>query len=89
MNVDATHDTPGVVCTKCRHVMTHTSGHDMRPEEGDFTLCIRCGGLNVFTAAGQLRKPTKAEARAASASDELQDLHAAIMAVNAAERQIN
>ena len=79
IDLDATHDTPGVICVHCQHVMTNTSGHTGAPEDGDFALCIQCGGLNVFDAAGHLRKPTRAEAREATESDEVQDIHAAIM----------
>lgn len=36
-------------------------GPPARPKEGDFTLCIQCGEWCVFTASGDLRKPTHPE----------------------------
>lgn len=89
MNIDATHDTHGVTCTHCKHVMTNTSGHDVAPEPGDFTLCIQCVGLNVFDKTLQLRAPTKREAREATNNDEVQDIRAAIMRAKAAATQVN
>jgi hypothetical protein len=89
LNLDATHDTPNVICVHCAHVMTNTSGHEVGPEPGDMTLCINCGGLNIFASDLSLRKPTKREAREATADDEVQDIHAAIMRAKAEVAKIN
>ena len=88
MDLDATHDTP-CVCAHCGHVMTNSSGHDVGPEPGDFTLCIRCAGLNVFGKDLALRKPTRREARDATSNDEVQDFRAAILCVQAKAKRIN
>lgn len=89
IDINATHETPGVTCVHCQHVMTNTSGHADAPDDGDFTLCIQCGGLNVFDIHGQLRAPTRAEAREATLIDEVQDIHAAIMRAKAEAAKVN
>jgi hypothetical protein len=83
-----TTETPGLVCVSCAHAMNRTTG-DGKLEPGDFTLCIRCGALNVFDDDLRLRKPTRKEAREANAMGEMQDMQAAIMAVQAAVRKVN
>jgi hypothetical protein len=82
MRLEDTTETPGCICVHCGHEHSHTTG-DGTPGPGDFTLCIRCGGLNVFDDHLRSRKATREEAREANEMDELQDLHAAIMRANA------
>ena len=79
INFDATHDTPGLTCTHCNHGMTNTSGHDIAPDPGDFTICIRCGGVNVFDEDLLLRAPTKNEMKSFASSDVAQTIRTAIM----------
>jgi len=40
------------------------------PEEGDYTICIHCGGLSVFGQDLKLRKPTSGELDAAKNNKE-------------------
>jgi hypothetical protein len=57
------HHVVSVTCPYCQHAMTYTTsivGKDEPPEDGDWVLCIRCGGVCMFDA-GALRIPTPAE----------------------------
>jgi hypothetical protein len=59
------------VCAHCGHQHDRVSGIAEKgvkqepPQEGDVTICIRCGQWNIFDdgSDGGLRKPTAAEAR--------------------------
>lgn len=88
MRLDDTTETPGCVCVHCQHQHSHTTGNGT-PEPGDFSLCIRCGNLNVFDDNLRFRRATRKEAREANHMDELQDLHAAIMRANIEAQKVN
>lgn len=88
MDLEDTTETPGCICVHCQQEHSHTTGEG-HPSPGDFALCIQCGELNVFDERLRFRKPTKREARKANGMDELQDLHAAIMRVNADAKRAN
>jgi hypothetical protein len=57
------HHVTTVTCPYCRHRMNYTTsltGNVEPPEDGDWSLCVRCGGVCMFDA-GALRIPTPAE----------------------------
>ena len=68
-----------VVCPYCNRAHTaHTSLTEAaRPAEGDVSLCIVCGQLGVFTAAGWVRKPSPEESARFNALPEIQKARAA------------
>ena len=41
------------------------------PREGDYTVCLECAGVMVFTADGGRRKPTGDEAETINADDRI------------------
>jgi hypothetical protein len=51
-------------CGRVHEVATELIG-STQPEDGDTTMCFRCGIFSIFDAAtpGGLRKPTKREQR--------------------------
>lgn len=67
------------ICPFCKQhhdAATHTLNEGRVPEDGDMTLCFRCGAFGVFdeTAYGGLRKPTKKEQREISRDKKMQEL---------------
>lgn len=53
-------------CPYCGHITTHATparDDERGPVEGDATMCIRCGEFAIFafSAAGNMRKPTRDE----------------------------
>lgn len=68
-------------CCECKHVVDHTTG-DGAPSPGDWTLCIRCGSLNVFDDNLMLRSPTLDEYLDAAKNSDVQRIRRAILAVN-------
>jgi hypothetical protein len=34
---------------------------DAKPKEGDYSMCLSCGAVSIFTKDLQLRKPTREE----------------------------
>lgn len=54
-------------CPHCGYQPEAASGVDAEtpPDNGDITICIRCGVLSIFAVSrpGKLRKPTKREQR--------------------------
>jgi hypothetical protein len=61
MSTDWPHTCP--FCRLQQEAVTHISGKDYVPSNGDITMCFNCGGISVFTNDGGLRKPTKKEQR--------------------------
>ena len=59
------HPVPESSCLSCGHRMDHVGSPDGRPIEppndGDLSLCIRCGGVMAFDSSGRLRGMTRAE----------------------------
>ena len=51
------------VCPWCDYRMDIASDPygDARPKRGDFSICIRCGGLAVFTRSLRFRRPLPGE----------------------------
>jgi len=68
-------------CCECKHVVDHATG-DGQPSPGDWTLCIRCGSLNVFDDNLMLRAPTLDEFLDAAKNSDVQRKRRAILAFN-------
>jgi hypothetical protein len=51
------------VCPWCGHRMGYAGAPDGErgPRRGDFSICIRCGGLAVFTRSLRFRRPLPGE----------------------------
>ncbi|MGE5510278.1 MAG: hypothetical protein ACM31O_03390 [Bacteroidota bacterium] len=73
---------PMSVCCECGSSFDLASG-PATPQPGDFTLCIRCGSLNVLDEELRLRAPTREEMLSAAANSELQRLRRTICEVQA------
>jgi hypothetical protein len=64
--------------SNCPHCGTHLdaatsvngSPEEDKPKDGDFSMCIECGGFSIFekTAPGGIRLPTEAETAALNRS---------------------
>lgn len=67
-------------CCECDHEMDHASG-PCQPSANDWTLCIKCGSLNIFTGDLGLRAPTFDEMIASAKDSELQRLRRLILEV--------
>jgi len=55
---DNTYRTPLTSCPQCRHAIDSAGewmGDNVKPKAGDFSICIRCAGINVFNADLSLR----------------------------------
>lgn len=49
-------------CPFCGRVNTMAdNGHDSIPQDGDLSMCWKCGEFGVFNADGTVRKPTPSE----------------------------
>ena len=77
MRFDTETVTPGLICVECDHAMNRGRGPGT-PGPGDFSLCIRCGSLNVFEQQMRFRRPTDAEMLEAAADREIQAIRRAI-----------
>jgi hypothetical protein len=51
---------------------------DAVPKRGDISVCIRCGGVGLFTRSLRVRKPSPAELAEAMANPKVRRLQAAI-----------
>ena len=83
--MDKAFKTPPQRCRACGHSFNRSENIGdivVKPEEGDFTVCIRCGALHVFTALLTLRPPTKAEERAANDDPDIVEFRRSIAIVN-------
>lgn len=75
--------TPDSKCCECgTHITGASSSDGSKPSQGDFTLCIKCGSLNVFDADLTLRAPTDDEIIESATMSDLQDLRRKILEVN-------
>jgi hypothetical protein len=57
-------DLPDSSCPQCGYTMnsaTNLYGDADKPDAGSFGMCLNCGQLLVYSANGQLRKPTRDE----------------------------
>ena len=65
----ATHVMPAAICPRCgkRELdrATNADGDQEPPRTGDFTVCIRCLQLLVYTDDLRLRSPTQQEVKKA------------------------
>ena len=65
----------GTICPFCdiHHEVATRMRDDRQPEDGDVTLCSRCGQFGVFDrgAHGKLRKPTPTVERVMARDDRL------------------
>jgi Zn ribbon nucleic-acid-binding protein len=54
---------PSQRCVCCGYVMTETSDAygDRKPSEGDVSICLACGALQIFGADLSSRNPTQEE----------------------------
>ena len=73
-------------CCECGDMLERCFGLG-QPEPGDFTLCIRCGCLNVFDETLRLRAPTDDELFEAAAHAGIQLARRAIERCNAKPKQ--
>ena len=51
-------------CWSCGYTVTDASAAvkpDATPSDGDYSLCIKCGQMSVFTKELELREPTLEE----------------------------
>jgi hypothetical protein len=88
----ATHD-HFVSCPHCAEELTCATNADdeaAAPNNGDFTICIRCGEWGVFeeAAPGGLRKPSEGEYLEIGERPDLRQLRAAYIAMDE-ERRAN
>lgn len=67
-------------CAECGAKLDRATGPDA-PSPGDFTVCIDCANVNVFTDALEMRKPTLEEAFQAANSRTVQQLRGRILQV--------
>jgi Zn ribbon nucleic-acid-binding protein len=65
--------TPLNTCPYCghRHDRATIPIGDAAPKRGDVSVCIRCGGVGVFTRALRMRKPLPGEIAEMAADPEL------------------
>lgn len=75
-------ETPESTCCECGHKVNMASGEGT-PSPGDFSLCIECASLNVFSDGITFRQPTLDEYLIAAADSELQALRRIILKVQA------
>lgn len=64
---------PLATCPRCGYKPDYASKihGDGDPTPGDFTICLHCNALLVFTEKMQLRNPTLAESQLAQKDPEL------------------
>jgi hypothetical protein len=82
--MDIFHHLPAGVCCACGH-KNNASGCDQaeRPSPGDYAICVRCAGLNIYADDMTLRKPSGADRLAAAGDPDVQRIRTIILAVNA------
>lgn len=73
---------PSSPCVECGHVMDYCTGPKGNPEPGAFTLCIRCGSLNIFDEDMKLRSPTLDEYVESTKMPDIQKGRNAIIKIN-------
>jgi len=68
--------TPPTTCPSCQHVIDgagRVTG-DSRPEAGDFTVCVYCASVAVFTETLMLRTLTDEERAIAETEPDLNEM---------------
>ena len=73
LEVSVTSTIPQSMCCECGDASNRVGGPG-RPREGDFSLCIGCGSLNIFASDLSLRRPTTGEMLEAAGDSDLQHL---------------
>ena len=60
-------------CGRENEFSRHSHGHEVNPEDGDYSICFHCLRVGIFDSAhaGKMRKPTLSEVVEISASYEL------------------
>jgi hypothetical protein len=87
-----THRLPKATCLACgcQHnrassfetlARARSDTHDNRPDDGDLTICIRCGHIMAYTADLSMRELTDAEVVKAAGNQEILDIQRARTAV--------
>lgn len=74
-------ETPNGTCCECGYKVNRASGPD-KPSPGDYSLCIKCGSLNIFAEGMTLRSPTLDEFLLAAKDSEVQHLRKVILDAN-------
>lgn len=77
MKLDITSKMPVSSCVECGHEMNAATG-DTQPQSGDYTVCINCGCLNIFTTDLTLRAPDTDEVFTANKDKRISTLQSAI-----------
>jgi hypothetical protein len=83
MRLNRTHRLPKATCLACGCQLNRASSftHDNRPDDGDLTICIRCGHIMAYTADLSMRELTDAEVVKAAGNQEILDIQRARTAV--------
>lgn len=63
---------PPSTCTVCLHTVDGAGGPPELPSPGDFAVCIRCAGLNIYADDLTLRAPRNDEILAAAEDPDVQ-----------------
>ena len=75
MQVGPAREVPPTKCIECEHPFDLASvagtSEAMLPKSGDFSICIECGHLAVFTDDLQLREPNDAEIKSVAGDKRL------------------
>jgi hypothetical protein len=58
-------------CGHCHEAATDLVHHDQKPSAGDFTVCIECANILVFTDTLETKKPNNEELKCAQNIPEL------------------
>jgi hypothetical protein len=87
VSLPITNDIPEQRCPYCGNVLNRSTRMmgDGVPDKDDVSLCIRCGGLTVYTEDRSLRRPSieeLAEIKASDAWPEIEKLRRGIDRIN-------
>lgn len=82
MKFDVDSEVPDSQCCECGYGLDRVTGPTV-PKEGDFSLCINCGSLNIFNADLTLRQPNDEEIFSAAKDSDIQSARKAILIVKA------
>lgn len=81
--IGASHRTPQCVCLACGCIIDAATAVDAnaKPSSGDFTLCLKCGHIMVFTRRLRLRNATASEYKLAVADQRVMKVLQAVGAL--------
>lgn len=82
-----THKTKEQKCLACSHKLNHVGSFDednRAPQPGDFTICIKCGHIMVFSDIFTLREPNASEIFLIAKDKDILSIQAARKAAEAA-----